>query len=194
MPSRVTQRYVGRCVVSWLSYRDFDYDLPLLHSQVIEIDPSNSHAYHNRGISYDKLGQFERAIADFSKGEHMVVYFSDRVVVRGCRFLSIVVPYISARHCLFSSLSLLVCRNVNIPVLELDAHNANAYFNRGSTHDSLGSYDKAIADYTRALELDREIAASGSYPAGASSIGTVAMAAVKAVQSRKIHGVPPGRR
>ena len=124
----------------------------------------------------------------------MVVYFCDRVVVRGCRFLSIVVPYISARHCLFSSLSSLVCRNVNIPVLELDAHNANAYFNRGSTHDSLGSYDKAIADYTRALELDREIAASGSYPAGASSIGTVAMAAVKAVQSRKIHGVPPGRR
>ncbi len=36
--------------------------------QVIEIDPSNSHAYHNRGISYDKLAQFELAIADFSKG------------------------------------------------------------------------------------------------------------------------------
>ena len=36
--------------------------------QVIEIDPSNSHAYHNRGISYDKLGRFELAIADFSKG------------------------------------------------------------------------------------------------------------------------------
>ena len=78
-------------------------------------------------------------------------------------------------------------------MLELDAHNANAYFNRGSTHDSLGSYDKAIADYTRALELDREIAASGARP-GPSSIGTVAMAAVKAVQSRKYHGVPPGRR
>ncbi len=77
-------------------------------------------------------------------------------------------------------------------MLELDAHNANAYFNRGSTHDSLGSYDKAIADYTRALELDREIAASGSRP-GPSSIGTVAMAAVKAVQSRKHSGLASNR-
>lgn len=40
-------------------------------------------------------------------------------------------------------------------MLELDGSNANAYFNRGSTHDSLGAYDKAIADYSRALDLDR---------------------------------------
>ena len=30
-------------------------------------------------------------------------------------------------------------------VLELDSTNANAYFNRGSTHDSIGAYDKARA-------------------------------------------------
>jgi hypothetical protein len=30
-------------------------------------------------------------------------------------------------------------------VLELDPSNANAYFNRGSTHDSIGAYDRAIA-------------------------------------------------
>ena len=40
-------------------------------------------------------------------------------------------------------------------VLEHDATNANAYFNRGSTHDSIGAYDKAIADYSKALELDK---------------------------------------
>ena len=34
-------------------------------------------------------------------------------------------------------------------VLELDGSNANAYFNRGSTHDSLGAYDKAIAGEDR---------------------------------------------
>jgi tetratricopeptide (TPR) repeat protein len=42
-------------------------------------------------------------------------------------------------------------------VLELDANNANAYFNRGSTHDSIGQFDLAIADYTRALDLDRQL-------------------------------------
>lgn len=40
-------------------------------------------------------------------------------------------------------------------MLELDGSNANAFFSRGSTHDSLGAYDKAISDYSRALEIDR---------------------------------------
>ena len=39
-------------------------------------------------------------------------------------------------------------------VLELDPTNANAYFNRGSAYDSIGDFDAAIADYTRALDLD----------------------------------------
>jgi tetratricopeptide (TPR) repeat protein len=39
-------------------------------------------------------------------------------------------------------------------VLAQDANNANAFFNRGSAHDSLGDFDKAILDYTRALDLD----------------------------------------
>jgi tetratricopeptide (TPR) repeat protein len=49
-------------------------------------------------------------------------------------------------------------------VLHLDAGNANAYFNRGSTHDSLGEYDKAIADYTRALEMDGSTDKGGAPP------------------------------
>ena len=52
-------------------------------------------------------------------------------------------------------------------MLELDASNANAYFNRGSTHDSLGAYDKAIADYSRALDLDRQAQLAGGGVAAA---------------------------
>ena len=37
------------------------------YSRVIELDPTNSHAYHNRGISYDKIGLVDLAIADFTK-------------------------------------------------------------------------------------------------------------------------------
>ena len=36
------------------------------YSTVIKIDPKNTHAYHNRGISYDKLGNRDMAIQDFS--------------------------------------------------------------------------------------------------------------------------------
>jgi Flp pilus assembly protein TadD len=39
-------------------------------------------------------------------------------------------------------------------VLAVDPGNANAFFNRGSAYDSLGDFDRAIADYTRALEMD----------------------------------------
>lgn len=40
-------------------------------------------------------------------------------------------------------------------VIAEDPLNANAYFNRGATHDSIGAYEKAVADYSRALEIDQ---------------------------------------
>jgi lipoprotein NlpI len=40
---------------------------PADYNAVIALDPLNSHAFHNRGISYDKKGMFEAAIADFTR-------------------------------------------------------------------------------------------------------------------------------
>ena len=39
-------------------------------------------------------------------------------------------------------------------MIRLDPSNANAYFNRGCCYDSLKELDMAIADYSKALELD----------------------------------------
>ena len=39
-------------------------------------------------------------------------------------------------------------------VIEIDADNANAFFNRGCCYDSIGELDLAISDYSVALELD----------------------------------------
>lgn len=36
------------------------------YTSIIALEPLNSHAYHNRGISHDKLGQQSSAISDFS--------------------------------------------------------------------------------------------------------------------------------
>lgn len=33
----------------------------------LQLDPRNTHAYHNRGISYDKLGMYDEAIKDFTR-------------------------------------------------------------------------------------------------------------------------------
>ena len=32
-----------------------------------QLEPTNTHAYHNRGLSFDKLGQHHEAVRDFRK-------------------------------------------------------------------------------------------------------------------------------
>lgn len=39
-------------------------------------------------------------------------------------------------------------------VVRLEPNNVNAYFSRGSALDSLGHFEKAVEDYTKALVLD----------------------------------------
>ena len=41
-------------------------------------------------------------------------------------------------------------------VIDNDPRNANAYFNRGAAYDSIGEFNKAIADYTKALDIDMQ--------------------------------------
>jgi tetratricopeptide (TPR) repeat protein len=42
----------------------------------------------------------------------------------------------------------------DIRTYELDPNDARAYYNRGNSYRAKGEYERAIADYTRALELD----------------------------------------
>ena len=39
------------------------------HTQVLELDKYNTHALHNRGISFDKLGLYHKALADLTEVE-----------------------------------------------------------------------------------------------------------------------------
>lgn len=88
--------------------------------------------------------------------------------------------------------------------------NANAYFNRGSAYDSLGQFDKAIADYAQALELDQrqqgdghqgDVSGAGrSTPGLAQQTGSIRAAvaarqtapALAAVSLPSAGGIPPG--
>jgi lipoprotein NlpI len=38
------------------------------YSRVLEIDRTNTHAFHNRGISYEKKGEYLLAVRDFTRG------------------------------------------------------------------------------------------------------------------------------
>jgi tetratricopeptide (TPR) repeat protein len=52
------------------------------YTMVLRYDPRSVHAYHNRGISYDKLGLIDLAIADFTK----VCYCTRSVIRRTIKF------------------------------------------------------------------------------------------------------------
>ena len=45
-----------------------EYELAIQdYNRVIDLDPCNTHAFHNRGISYDKLTLYDKAIQDFTR-------------------------------------------------------------------------------------------------------------------------------
>ena len=48
--------------------QDHKFELAIAdYTAVLRIDPYNAHAYHNRGLAFDKIGSFDQAIADFTK-------------------------------------------------------------------------------------------------------------------------------
>jgi tetratricopeptide (TPR) repeat protein len=42
-------------------------------------------------------------------------------------------------------------------MIEINKNNIGSYFNRGCCYDSLGQLDKAIADYSTALEIESKL-------------------------------------
>ncbi|GBG77242.1 hypothetical protein CBR_g23570 [Chara braunii] len=64
--------------------------------------------------------------------------------------------------------------------------NANAYFNRGSAYDSLGDFDRAIADYTHALELDMAQSGDGEQSRSVSAASTARMGSVSGPAQKAI--------
>ncbi len=57
-------------------------------------------------------------------------------------------------------------------MLALDPSNSVAYFNRGSTFDNMGRNDEAVADFTRALELDHGSGSGGAAGPGEAGPGS----------------------
>ena len=94
------------------------------HTQVLELDKYNTHALHNRGISFDKLGLYHKALADLTEVE-------TRCALSSSLFLSFSLSLsLSHTH---------IHAHAHTPqAVRLDPQNASALFNRGSALDSLG--------------------------------------------------------
>jgi tetratricopeptide (TPR) repeat protein len=99
-------------------------------------------AHFDRGFVYADLGQWDKAIADYSKALEIDPNFADGYFDRGIAYGALgewnkaIDDYSKA--------------------IEINPKYTNAYDNRGVAWVKLGQWDKAIADYSMAIESDPE--------------------------------------
>jgi tetratricopeptide (TPR) repeat protein len=100
--------------------------------------------YKGRGYGWDYKGDYDKAIADFSKAIEIDPKDATTYYSRGCvwgqkgDYDKAIADYTKA--------------------IEIDPKVTGAYVNRGNAWSYKGNYDKAIADYSKAIEIDPKVA------------------------------------
>ena len=87
--------------------------------RAIELDPNDAKVYYNRGITYGKKGEFDRAIEDFTKAIDLNPNYADAYYNRGVAYSNKgLVDYTIEDY---------------TKVIALNPNYANAYYNRGKS-------------------------------------------------------------
>jgi len=111
-----------------------------LWSDVIKKYPEYSTGYNNRGLEYQKLGQTDRAIDDFTKtleiDPNNYKAYANRAIIYGDMGQW-------DRQVTDCSKS-----------IEINPKNQTTYSNRGLAYEKLGDWENAIKDYTKVLEFN----------------------------------------
>jgi Tfp pilus assembly protein PilF len=113
-----------------------DYD------KLIELDPDNSHAYHERGDFYYQMEEYSKAVADYNKAIQLnpsdaLAYFN-RAYAYGeiGEYDKAIADYSSA--------------------IELNPSDAQAYYNRSLDYQNKGEVPKAVSDLEKCIELSTD--------------------------------------
>ncbi len=129
-----------------------DYDM------AIKLNPKYADAYNNRGLAYQNKGEHDQSTSDFNKAHELnpnPAKPSNKVYVdvsddpygdcdqqqdseRSIRGCTQIINFYGSKYKLYK-----------LPV---------AYINRGNAYKGKGEYDQAIADFTKAIELDPKVA------------------------------------
>jgi len=96
--------------------------------------------YSNRGNQWDRMGQFEKAIADHNEAIRIDPTYGAGYMHRG---------NIYARHGDYD-------RAIadQSEAIRLGPRDADVFYNRGYTYSHKGDHERAVADYTAGIELD----------------------------------------
>jgi tetratricopeptide (TPR) repeat protein len=112
-----------------------------LWSYVIEKDPERiCIAYNSRGVAFDKIGQFDRALEDYDKAIVLNSSYPEAYNNRGITFKKIG---------MFNK----AIENFD-KAIALNPAYYKAYNNRASAFGKIGQPDKALEDYERAIALN----------------------------------------
>jgi tetratricopeptide (TPR) repeat protein len=111
---------------------------------VLYHDGRPASAYVNRGISYHAKGDYDRAIAAFSRAIEINPRYAGAYNNRG-----IAHGRTGDRDRAIDDFT---------KAIEINPGFADTYHNRGMEHSAKGDYDRAIADYTKAIEINGQLA------------------------------------
>ena len=113
-------------------------------SNAIKLQPGAFSAYHNRGITYFKLGQYRLAIEDFNETIRIEPNDADAYNGRGGTYVELD-QYQRAIEDFNEAIRI---------KLDFD----EAYYNRGIAYARLDQYQRAIEDYNKAISLQPDFA------------------------------------
>ncbi len=144
----------------------------------IDLDPDYALTYNNRGIAYNDLGDYERAIDDYNQAIGLDPEFAFAYKNRGNAYAYLgdyerAIDDYNQAIALYPAYALAYNNRGNVyaylgdyeqaiedyeQAIAFDPELALAYTNRGLAYADLGDYERAIDDYEQAIALDPELA------------------------------------
>ncbi|MHC4323977.1 MAG: tetratricopeptide repeat protein [Planctomycetota bacterium] len=152
--TRVTRRFREN-MITWQAQFEAALKKPQLQwqdkllgqTQGIETDPEDPNAYNNRGIASAREGQYEAAIAQFTRAFRRNPVFAEAYYNRG--LVDLAIGQLGQAISDFSK------------AVEIKPGFTEGYLSRGKIYVAMGKYDQAVPDFTKVIEMDADSA--GAY-------------------------------
>src|SRR5262249_43788471 len=144
--------------------------------------PDHAHVYRCRGLSYDKLGRYDEAAADYSRAIDLEPKFVSALYNRGVAYcvhlgqpaqavadFSLAIDLDPKDIAAWSGRGVVYCDHLGQPAqavadfsraIDLEPKLTAAWPRRGVAYGELGRHDEAVADYSRAIDLDPKLVSS----------------------------------
>ena len=114
-----------------------------LFDHSLQVRPSDA-IHCNRGLAYDKLGNYAQAISDFGRAVEINPEYAEGYNNRGA-----VYDKLGNNRQAIQDFD---------KAIEMNPEYAEAYYNRGAVYGELGERRQAISDYDRAIEINPKFA------------------------------------